>query len=375
MRIKFGEVQINEKSKDYIKECLDSKYLTMGPKVKEFENQWAKKFGYRGAKAVSSGTAACIAACLALYDLGAEPGDEIIVPGLSFIATANAVRAAGFTPIFCDVNAETLVIDEEKIEEVICHRTRAIMPVALMGKPPKMDVIRKIADEKGLIVILDNCEGHGCKYKGKHMSKWADMVVYSCYAAHIVFSVEFGFVGCKTKELADSIESVRSHGRPRGSLYFNHERFGLNLKPTDLHAAIGLGNFEDFDAIFDKRKSNQTYIREGLKGLEDYFWFVEEDKGDTNSPHAFSLTVKPDVGNITIEGLQDALDTADIEWKRNFGAMNEHGCFKYLRNSYKCPVASYIGDNGLHIGVHQLLTKEDLDRIVSTIKKYVEKNK
>jgi dTDP-4-amino-4,6-dideoxygalactose transaminase len=374
MRIKFGDVQISEKSRKHINECLDSNHVTMGPKTKMLEKLWAEKFGYKEVRAVSSGTAACIAACLSLYDRGANPGDEIIVPGLSFIATANAVRAAGFVPIFCDINKETLVIDETKIEELMCHKTRAIMPVALMGKPPKMDVIKKLGEKYKVAVILDNCEGHGCKYKGKYMSKWADIVVYSCYAAHILFSGELGLVGCSDKKTADVIESVRSHGRPINSLYFSHERYGLNLKPTDIHASIGLGNFEDFDTIMATRTENLKYLRNGLKGFEDYFYFCEEDKGDTNSPHAFSLTIKPLTG-LSIKKLQKALDDVGIEWKRNFGAMNDHGCFKYLYGRYETPNARYVGDNGLHIGVHQGLSKEDLDRIVATIRNIVEKNK
>lgn len=374
MAIKFGEIEITDKSRNLVNQCLQSGKITMGERTKELEGLWAKKFGYKSVKAVSSGTAACLAACMALYDLkNAKAGDEIIVPALSFIATANAVRAAGFTPIFCDVKEGSLVIDETKIESLITQRTIAIMPVSLMGKPPKMDIIRSIANKRSLYVILDNCEGHGCKYQGKYMSEWADMVCYSCYAAHILFAGEFGFVGCSSQMIGELIESIRSHGRPGGSLYFNHERYGLNLKPTDLHACIGLGSFQEFNVTYNKRRENVNELTNALKHLNQLFWFCEEEEGSENSPHAFSLVVKPNSG-ITINGLQKALTEVGVEWKRNFGSMpTQHKCFAYLNHKLgDFPIAEYIGDNGLHIGVHPKLTTSELQTIVNAIRGYCE---
>lgn len=376
-KIKFGEIRINQIAKDHINDCIARNHVTMGPKVKLLEELWADKFGYKAVRAVSSGTAACTAACLALYDFGARPGDEVIVPALSFIATANAVRAAGFTPVFCDVNKD-MSIDERQIDSLINIRTRAIMPVALMGRPPKMDVIRKLADDHNLKVILDNCEGHGCKYQGKYMSQWADMVVYSCYAAHILFAGEMGFVGCNTDHLGSLIGSVRSHGRTEGTLAFYHNRFGLNLKPTDLHASIGLGSFTEFDDILADRKRNLRFLRTSLDKYKSCLWFCEEEDGDYNSPHAFSMVVKHKFSydyEPTVEGMQKALDEAGIEWKRNFGAMPDHPTFRYLGVQGSYPTATYIGNHGIHIGCHQFLGQEDLDRIVSTISIYIESTK
>jgi dTDP-4-amino-4,6-dideoxygalactose transaminase len=135
MRIKFGEIKIEKSSLQHISDCVRDNFVTMGPKTKLLEEKWSNIFGYRHTVAVSSGTAACMAANMSLYDFGASPGDEVIVPALSFIATANGVRAAGLTPVFCDVK-DDLLIDETKIEGLITSRTRALMVVTLMGKPP-----------------------------------------------------------------------------------------------------------------------------------------------------------------------------------------------------------------------------------------------
>lgn len=369
--IKFGEVRIGEVAKKHIKECVDRNYVTMGPKTKELEDKWAKKFGYLRVVATNSGTSACMAALIALYGIrNANPGDEVIVPALSFIATANAVRAAGFVPVFCDIKVETLGIDETKIEELVTKRTIAIMPVTLMGKPPKLDVIRDIANKHNLSLIIDNCEGHGCKYQGKYMSEWGDMVCYSAYAAHILFAGEFGFVGCKDEEHAFFVESARSHGRAPGSLYFNHPIYGLNLKPTDLHASIGLGSFEEFDFTMEKRTKNLKELRSNMQQYSNLFYFVEEDEGDTNSPHAFSFVIKPN-SIASIQGLKGAFTGAQIEWKRNFGSMPDHGCFHYMKQYRQYPHAVYAGDKGIHIGVHQYLTQYNIDEIVDTVNRYV----
>ena len=372
MTIKFGEVRINDTSKDHILDCIKRNHVTMGPKVKLLEKLWLDKFGYASVKAVSSGTAALQAAFMALYfDPKVKPGMDIIIPALSFIATANAVRAAGFNPVFCDVKIDSMLIDEDKVEDLITENTVALVPVTLMGKPPNMRRLRDIADSRNLVLIVDNCEGHGCKHDGSYMSAFGDMVVYSCFAAHILFSGEMGLVGCSTEEWGNRVESVRSHGRKPGTNYFTHEHFGLNLKPTDIHAAIGIGSMEDFDETMRLRKNNQVYLLEELSSLSEYFWFTEEEGGDYNSPHGFSFTVKPGT-KVSVEGLRGCLTGADIEWKRNFGSMPEHGCFKYLNlDTTKCPNARYIGNNGIHIGCHQYLTTWDLEHIVNSVNKYV----
>ncbi len=163
MRIEFGDLKIGEVAKKHLAEAVDSNWVSGGPKVKKFEEEWGKLFDYKYNVAMSSGTDADINACFALYDLGAKRGDEIIVPALAFIAPANAVLAAGFKPVFVDIEKHTLNINPEKIEEKITPRTRAIMVVHTMGKPCKMDRIAEIAKKHNLTLIEDACEAHGAK--------------------------------------------------------------------------------------------------------------------------------------------------------------------------------------------------------------------
>src|SRR3989338_5769320 len=168
-KVPFGTVSVTPKARQLISQALDSNWLTRGKFVQEFEEKFAALFGVKYAVAVSSGTDADALACAVLYDYGAKRGDEIIVPALTFVATGNAVLQAGFTPVFVDVQRETLNISPERIEAAITAKTRAIMPVHLMGKPADMDAILRIAGKHKLHVIEDAAEAHGAEYKGNRV--------------------------------------------------------------------------------------------------------------------------------------------------------------------------------------------------------------
>ena len=369
--IKFGEIRINDISKQHVQECLDSNNITMGKKVKLFEEKWRNVFGYKYARLMASGTAAGTAACMTLYGLGAKQGQEIICPALSFIATANAIKMAGFTPKFVDVKRETLNIDETKIEDAITDKTVAIKVVNTMGRPCQLDVIQDIAKKHNLFVIIDGCESYGCKYKNKFSLDFGDMETSSHYAAHCMVLGEGGCVSTNNSEIDMLLESVRSHGRRGGSLYFDHEDFGGNFKNTDLHAAIGLGELEFFWENFNLRHQNMMTLHKGLEKYKDRFWASEQDIDCINCPHGFSITLKdPKYG---IDRLKVHLKEAEIDFKRNFGCIpTQHAAFKeYKEGNY--PEAEYIGSYGLHFGIHRYLSSGDLDCIINVVSNYFDK--
>ena len=367
-RIEFGELVIGDVARKNLMHVCDTNWASGGPKVKKLEKEWSKIFDYKRSVAMSSGTDAVINACLSLYDIAAaQRGDEIIVPALSFIATSNAVRAAGFTPVFVDVKKETLNIDETKIEDAITDRTVAIMPVHTMGRPAEMDFICEIAKRKHLFVIEDACEAHGAKYKEKFIGHWGDMSVYSYYIAHLVCCGEGGMVSVNDEHIADILASCRSHGRPFNSIYFDHQRVGYNSKMNDLEASIGLEAVGVFWDTFNTRYATMKRMRAAAEGFEDVAFFSEEDEGNTNCPHGFSITCKED-GKIKI--IEETFDKYNIHHKRNFGCIpTQHRAFAdmgYLLGDF--PEAEWVGDNGIHIGCHQHLSEDDIQRIELAIK-------
>lgn len=372
MRIKFGELHLNQKSIDLANECFKDNWNSLGPKTELLEAKYSELFSYKHSVAVNSGTSALICALLTLYDKGAKRGDEVIVPALSFIASATAITFAGFTPVFVDIK-EDLTIDETKIPQAITDRTVAIIAVNLMGTPADLPYIRQTANIHGLTVICDNCEAYGSTIHDNFSLKYADFEVASFYVAHIISAgMESGMVSCKTKEDADLIKSVRSHGRAPNSLYFNHSRLGGNFKPTDVSSALLLGEIDNFWLNFENRKGNYYHLRQAMRKFDHLAWFTDEDVNTIIAPHGFNITLRPPYTS-SYDRLVKHLDQNGIESKKSFGAMPNHGCFSYLNiPPGTFPVAEYFGDFGLHLGIHQYLSNHDLDHITTTLEMFFE---
>jgi len=370
VRIMFGDLRIGDTARKYVAAALDRNWVSEGENVREFERRFAEKFGYKHAIAASSGTDADIVCCASLYDFGAERGDEIIVPALTFVASANSILTAGFTPKFVDVEIETLNIDPAKIEEAITDKTRAIMVVHLMGKPCDMDPILAIARAHGLKIIEDACEAHGATYKERVVGSIGDMGTFSFYAAHVVVAGEGGMLVTNSDEIASVARSVKSHGRPFGSIYFDFQRVGFNSRMNELTAAVGLEGIEQFEQTFTKRKDNLYQLLNLLEGLSDYLYFIEEKDYEKVSPHAFPIVLKD--RKYDRNKLYNYLESKGIQCKTLFGSLpTQHDAFKFL--NYECgqfPASEYVGENGLHFGIHQYLSDDDLHYISNTLKGY-----
>jgi len=376
MRIEFGDLKLDSRTKKHLDECVRTNWVSQGKKVKEFEKNFGKLFGYKHNIAMSSGTSSDIASCMTLYDFGAKRDDEIIVPALAFAATGNSILTAGFIPKFVDIDRETLNINPKKIEENITSKTKGIMAVHTMGKPCEMDSIMEIARENKLYVIEDSCEAHGAKYNGKIIGNFGDMATFSFYAAHLICCGEGGMVSTNNDEIAELLHSVKSHGRKPGSIYFDHERLGLNFKTTDLHASIGLPQIDDFWGTFEKRRENLSYLLDEMNDLEDFAIFGPRDSlEEVVAPHAFNVTLKNP--RYDAQALYGFLEDNSIMCKRTFGSMpTQHKAFEFLGHELgEFPEAEYVGENGLHFGIHQYLTKEDLNYASDKVHEYFEKFK
>lgn len=371
-KVPFGTVSVTPKARQLINEALDANWLTKGKYVKEFEEKFAALFGVKHGIAVSSGTDADALACAVLYDLGAKRGDEIIVPALSFIATGNAVFQAGFTPVFVDVQRETLNMDPAKIEARITPRTRAIMPVHLMGKPADMDPIRAIARKHGLKVIEDAAEAHGAEYRGEKVGVMGDMACFSLYAAHIVTTIEGGMVLTNSDQMAEALNSLRNHGMVGK---FTFERIGFSAKMNELEAAVGLGNIEIFADILGRRRRNMLYLIEKFRRFDKFFITLKEEPFEKLGPHAFSIIVREGAG-FTKDELVAFLESNSVDSRNLFYAMPTQ-CPSYAFLGHRCgefPEAEFCSDHGTHIGIHQDIGLEQLDHVVAVVEVFL-KNK
>lgn len=393
MKVPFGTISITQESRGLINKVIDSGRVSGGKLVREFEEKFAKLVNAKEAVAVSSGTDADILALAVLYDFGARRGDEVIVPALSFVATGNAVLHAGFKPVFVDIERETLNINPDLIEREITKKTRAIMPVHLMGKPAKMDIINKIAKKHKLYVIEDAAEAHGAVYKGKNAGEWGDMAAYSLYLAHIITTVEGGIVTTNNQEFASILRSLRSHGRAckckscivnTSSEYcakrfkygkdirFIFERVGFSSKMNEFEAAVGLGSLVKYHEVINKRHRNLIAMIKRLGEFSEYLFTIREDKNESIGPHAFPVIVKENAP-FSRDEMVDYLDKHGIDTRDLFSSMpTQCPGFAYL--GYKLgefPNAEYMGSHGLHIGVHQEINNEHIDYIFSTLKSFI----
>ncbi len=395
MRIPFGTISVTERSKELIRDILDSNRLSSGRYVREFEKRFAELVGTGEAVAVSSGTDADVLALAALYDFGAERGDEIILPALSFVATGNAVLAAGLMPVFVDVEMKTLNIDPLKIECAISEKTRAIMPVHLMGKPADMDAINGIAKKYDLRVIEDAAEAHGAVYKGKNAGTLGDMGAFSLYVAHIITTVEGGIITTNNEAYAEVLRSLRSHGRAckckscvlntasaycekrfgnngSGDIRFVFERIGFSSKMNEMEAAIGIGNLDIYYEILQKRRENLYYLLDQMKQFDGYMFSIEKEHHEEIGPHALPIIVREGKG-FTRNQLVQHLEKNGIDTRDLFTSMPTQ-CRGFEFRGYKYgdfPNAEYIGRNGTHIGVHQDLGREECDYIIRTLKEFL----
>lgn len=395
IRYPFGTITISPETKKLIDEVLDSKKISGGKLVREFEKKFAELIGTKEAVAVSSGTDAVALALAVLYDYGANRGDEIIVPALSFAATGNAVFQAGFIPKFVDIERKTLNINPDKIEDAITKKTRAILPVHLMGKPAEMDKINEIARKYKLYVIEDAAEAQSAVYKGKNIGTLGDMAAFSLYIAHIISTGEGGIITTNNSEYAEILRSLRAHGRAckcetcvlsseqqycskrfkyDTDVRFVFERIGFSAKMNELEAAIGLGYIQIYDEIYNKRMENFNYIREKFKKFEEYFFTINPDSDEVMAPYAFPIILQEGV-KFTRDEFVSYLEKNGIDTRSLFLSMpTQCSGFKFLGYKFgDFPEAEYVANNGFHIGIHQDITKEHIDYFIYLVEKFLYK--
>lgn len=395
MKVSFGTLKITKRSKELVREVLESNRVSSGKYVRIFEKRFAEVVGAKEAVALSSGGDADALALAVLYDFGARREDEVIVPALSFVATGNAVLQAGFVPVFVDIDRATLNIDPLKIEAAITKKTRAIMPVHLMGKPAAMDEINRIAKKHKLFVIEDAAEAHGAKYKGRNVGTLGDMAAFSLYVAHIITTVEGGIVVTDKRQFAEILRSLRSHGRAckcescvlnvssrycpkrfkggrNSDIRFVFERIGYSSKMNELEAAVGLGNIDEYGKILKARRKNLKYLMGKFERFRPYLATIREERYERIGPHAFPVIVQEDAG-FTRDEIVDYLEKKGVETRTLFSSMpTQCAGFKYL--GYKegnFPNAEYIGGHGFHIGVHQDLNKGHLDYFLDSVESFL----
>jgi perosamine synthetase len=255
---------VDGREEELVLEALRSRRLALGPMIERFERALAERVGAEHVVAVSSGTAG-LHLCVRLAGLG--PGDEAITSPFSFVASANCVLYEGATPVFADVDSQTLNLDPAAVAEAITPRTKAIVAVDIFGYPCELDPLRALAEEHGLALIEDACEALGASYRDRSIGSFPHPAVFAFYPNKQVTTGEGGAIAVSTEEERLLLRSLANQGRADAGGWLEHARFGYNYRLDDLSAAVGLAQLEKLDTLLELRAAAAGRYAELLSGL------------------------------------------------------------------------------------------------------------
>jgi UDP-4-amino-4,6-dideoxy-N-acetyl-beta-L-altrosamine transaminase len=297
--INYGKQTIDEEDIKAVIEVLKSDFLTSGPKVKEFEEKFAKYVGAKYGVAVSNGTAALHLSCLAA---GLQENEELITSPMTFAASANCALYCRAKPVFVDIDEKTGLIDENKIEEKITNKTKIILPVHYAGFPCNLKKIKEIADKYNLFVIEDACHALGAKYYNSKIGDcaYSDMSVFSFHPVKHITTGEGGMITTNSEVFYKKLLSLRNHGfvssenlinKTEGPWHREIHDLGFNYRITDFQCALGISQLKKIDEFVKKRKEIAKKYYEALSNNEE-IEIIKEDKNNLNSYHLYVIKVK-----------------------------------------------------------------------------------
>lgn len=372
-----------------VKEAMDALLttrVTMGKKVKDFELAFSQYAGVKHSFMVPSGSVANLLALSVLtnprYSKQIKPGSEIITPAVTFATTIYPIVQTGCVPVLVDVNLHDLNNSLEDIERAITEKTRAIMPVHLLGSTCDIEKIMKLAQKYNLLVIEDTCDSSGAEIYGKKAGSFGDIGTYSFFFTHIMTTMEGGMVTTNDEEIAELINSLRTFGWIRDSknkaeiasqyptvdpkfLFYN---VGYNFKPTDVQGAFGIPQLKKLDAFVEIRRKNAAWLYQKLNGkYSKYFHFVDERPFTKNAWYGFPVIIKQD-SPFTKSELCDFLASKGLETRPllsgNFAEQPSLQLFDH-KIVGGLPNSKLIQKNGFFFGNHQEIGDVELQSIVS----------
>jgi perosamine synthetase len=340
-----------------LERVIKSTFITESTVTKEFEGLTRELTGSSHAISMTNGTAALYCS---LKALGIGSGDEVIVPNITFIATANAVIMAGAIPVFCEIKADTFCIDLEWAERLVNKNTKAIIPVHLYGQAADMDQVMAFAQVFNLIVLEDAAQGVGVKFNGRHTGTFGQMGILSYYGNKTITCGEGGMVLTNDSELAKKVYRLKNHGRDVKGVFI-HEHIGFNFSFTELQAAIGVAQMKKLPEIIRKksfiyqRYRNEIYENSGLqhvyidKRCTPVFWFT-------------SILVP------NAETLEKHLKVKGIQSRRFFYPLHMQPCYKnIIKSEHVYTVSEQVYKMGISIPSAYSLSEDQQTAVIQAI--------
>lgn len=358
-----------------VAEVLRSDWLTTGPKVQEFEQAFAEFVDVKEAVAVSSGTAALHAA-LHAADIG--PADEVIVPPMTFASSANCVVFQGGTPVFADVDPDTLLIDPEQVEAKLSPRTKAIVAVDYGGHPCDYDVLREIADRHGLMLVADACHALGGSYKGRPVGSLADLSTFSFHPVKHITTGEGGMITTNDRELARRMKIFRNHGitsdhhqrAHEGSWFYEMVDLGYNYRLSDLQCALGISQLRKLSGWVARRQDVARHYDSAFAESP----FIKPQKVREDVSHAYHLYVI----QLNAERLGASRSDVFAALRAENIGVNVHYIPVHLHPFYRerfgtgpglCPVAEAAYERLISLPLFPRMSDQDVEGVIKAVTK------
>ena len=353
------EPSLGGEERQNLLKAFDSGWISSkGEFIGEFEESFARYIGARHAVATCNGTTALH---LALEALGVGAGDEVLVPTLTFVSTANAVAYTGAKPVFLEAHPDYWCIDPNKIKDKITKKTKAIIPVHLYGHPCDMDPILEIAEEHNLSVIEDAAEAHGAEYYGKKVGIFGDVNCFSFFGNKIITTGEGGMCLTNHKKLSDKMKILRDHGTTPGKHYWCDVR-GFNYRMTNLQAAIGCAQVKKIDEIIEKKRSIALEYNKRLGDVAGITLPTEESWAK-NVYWMYSVLIEDDFGLSRDEVIKKLAENG-VESRPFFPPIHR---FPMYDQKEKLSVSEELSRKGINLPSSPKLTVEDVNRVVESV--------
>jgi len=358
--IGIAEIKLSDAEIDAAVAVLKSGNLRQGPECQAFENEFAAYVGAAHAVTSSNGSAALHLPYLALL----EPGDEVLVPSFTFIATASMVSYAGGRPVFVDVDPETFLIDLKDAATKVTERTRAIAPVHIFGNPCDRTEIEAFARRHDLKIVWDAAQAHGAAFEGVDVGAWGDAVCYSFYPSKNMFVGEGGMTTTPDADLDRKMRLLRSHGV---SGKYNHIMLGLNYRMTDVEAAIGREQLKRLDAMLKVRRKNADILNAGL-GQTRGIGLQKTTVGGDHAWHQYCILVdEAEFGcgrDELAKRLQEKGVASGVHYPRG---LHQQPVYMEMYGESQLAVTERLAETILAIPVHHGMSEEDAHRVVEAV--------